>query len=66
VRAWSGEGGRERERGLNHVGPTKRLSQFNRSDRLPRTVRPVWPKLTEILLSHGLWFKPRTNDPDYI
>ena len=43
-----GEGVGEGERvcGLNVVGPKIVETQFNRSDRLSRPVRPVWPKLT--------------------
>ena len=41
----------ERKSDLNDVGPKIVESAPNRSDRLPRPVRPVWPRLTESNLS---------------
>jgi hypothetical protein len=36
---------RQRESGLNDVGPKNNWPRFNRPDRLSRPVRPVRPKL---------------------
>ena len=37
---------RKRESSLNIMGPKTVEIRFNRSDRLPRPVVPVWPRLT--------------------
>ena len=42
-----GVGEEEKESSLNEVGPKNGWIRFNQSDRLPRPVRPVWPRLTE-------------------